>query len=272
MFTGDGATTSWPLTFQADSVTDVDVVDGSGTVQEVDSFGGEDDAWHVDTDQSRIMQLDGDTPLADGWQVRVTYNFHLPVIHTAKDAVSIATYGLVAAPVEEDPELDTIESVSQRASSRLRRHTYPTQIFDILLRPGTSGPFEGHGVEIILPRHGVNGEIWLVEEVEIEELESQLLQWRLTMLQRDHESLYAQSVKPRRIQPSEPANLGALPGIRTVLTDATRIGSESDLFSAFLGGSHAERITSNLWTDIPGGAVAQLHGAVFGTSARSSGS
>ena len=267
VFTGDGATTSWPLTFQADSVTDVDVVDGSGTVQEVDSFGGEDDAWHVDTDQSRIMQLDGDAALADGWQVRVTYNFHLPVIHTASDAVSIATYGLVAAPVEEDPELDTIESVSQRASSRLRRHTYPTQIFDVLLRPGTSGPFEGHGVEIVLPRHGVNNEIWLVEEVEIEELESQLLQWRLTMLQRDHESLYAQSVKPRRIQPSEPANLGALPGIRTVLTDATRIGSESDLFSAFLGGSHAERITSNLWTDIPGGAVAQLHGAVFGTSA-----
>ena len=56
------------------------MVDGVGTVQEVDSFGGEDDAWHVDTDQSRIMQLDGDTPLADGWQVRVTYNFHLPVI------------------------------------------------------------------------------------------------------------------------------------------------------------------------------------------------
>ena len=56
-------------------------------------------------------------------------------------------------------------------------------------------------MEIILPRHGVNNEIWLVEEVEIEELESQLLQWRLTMLQRDHESLYAQSVKARRIQP-----------------------------------------------------------------------
>ena len=158
VFTGDGATTSWPLTFQADSVTDVDVVDGSGTVQEVDSFGGEDDAWHVDTDQSRIMQLDGDAALADGWQVRVTYNFHSPRHpYRSKDDVSIATYGLVAAPVEEDPELDTIESVSQRASSRLRRHTYPTQIFDVLLRPGTSGPFEGHGVEIILPRHGVNG-------------------------------------------------------------------------------------------------------------------
>ena len=242
------------------------MVDDTGSIQDVESFGGDGDAWQVDTRQARIMQLDGDTPLADGWQVRVTYNFHLPVIFTAKDDVSIATYGLVAA-VEEDPELDTIESVSQRAKSRLRRHTYPTQIFDILLRPGTSGPFEGHGVEIILPRHGVNNEIWLVEEVEIEELASQLLQWRLTMLQRDHESLYAQSVKSRRIQPSEPANLGALPGIRSVLTDASRIGSESDLFSAFLGGSHAERITSNLWTDIPGGAVAQLHGAVFGTSA-----
>ena len=121
------------------------------------------------------------------------------------------------------------------ATSRLRRHTYPTQIFDVLVRPGTSGPFEGQGVPILLPRHGVMNEIWLVEEVEIEELESQLLQWRLTLLQRDHESLYAQSVKPRRIQPSEPANLGALPGIRTVLTDASRIGSESDLFSAFPG-------------------------------------
>ena len=175
-------------------------------------------------------------------------------IHTARDDVSIATYGLVAAPVEEDPELDTIESVSQRAASKLRRHTYPTQIFDVVVRPGTSGPFEGHGVPIVLPRHGVNGEIWLVEEVEIEELESQLLQWRLTLLQRDHESLYAQSVKPHRIQPSEPANIGAIPGILTVLTDASRIGSESDLFSAFLGGSHAERITSNLWTDIPRGS------------------
>ena len=50
--------------------------------------------------------------LRGGWKVRVTYNFHLPVIHTASDAASIATYGLVAAPVEEDPELDTIESVS----------------------------------------------------------------------------------------------------------------------------------------------------------------
>ena len=267
VFTGDGSTTSWPLTFQADDVTDVDVVDNVGSVQSVDSFGGTGDAWHVDTDQSRIMSRAGDPALATGWQVRVTYNFHLPVIHTARDDVSIATYGLVAAPVEEDPELDTIESVSQRATSRLRRHTYPTQIFDVLVRPGTSGPFEGQGVPILLPRHGVMNEIWLVEEVEIEELESQLLQWRLTLLQRDHESLYAQSVKPRRIQPSEPANLGALPGIRTVLTDASRIGSESDLFSAFLGGSHAERITSNLWTDIPGGAVAQLHGAVFGTSA-----
>ena len=181
--------------------------------------------------------------------------------------MSIATYGLVAA-VEEDPELDTIESVSQRAKSRLRRHTYPTQIFDIILRPGTSGPFEGHGVEIILPRHGVNNEIWLVEEVEIDELESQLLQWRITLLQRDHESLYAQSVKSRRIQPiraREPRGTCRVfaPCSRT----PARIGSESDLFSAFLGGSHAERITSNLWTDIPGGAVAQLHGAVFGTSA-----
>ena len=267
VFTGDGATTSWALTFQSDAVTDVDVVDDAGSVQDVDSFGGMGDAWHVDTQQSRIMQRAGDPALAAGWQVRVTYNFHLPVIYTARDDVSIATYGLVAAPVEEDPELDTIESVSQRAASKLRRHTFPTQIFDILVRPGTQGPFEGQGVPIVLPRHGVMNEIWLVEEVEIEELASQLLQWRLTLLQRDHESLYAQSVKSRRIQPSEPANLGALPGIRTVLTDATRIGSESDLFSASLGGSHAERITSNLWSDIPGAFVSQLAGAVFGTSA-----
>ena len=35
----------------------------------------------------------------------------------------------------------------------------------------------------------------------------------------------------------------AVPGILTVVTDASRIGSESDLFSAFLGGSHAERLT-----------------------------
>ena len=267
VFTGDGATTSWPLAYQADAVTDVDVVDDVGSVQTVDSFGGVGDAWQVDTRQARIMQRVGDPALADGWQVRVTYNFHLPVIHTARDDASIATYGLVAAPVEEDPELDTIESVSQRATSKLRRHTFPTQILDILIRPGTSGPFEGHGVPILLPRHGLLNEVWLVEEAEIEELASQLLQWRITLLQRDHESLYAQSVRPRRIQPSEPANIGAVPGIRTVLTDATRIGSESDLFSAFLGGSHAERISSNLWTDIPGGAVAQLHGAVFGTSA-----
>ena len=140
-------------------------------------------------------------------------------------------------------------------------------MLDLILRPGTSGPFEGHGVPIFLPRHGINNEVWLVEEIEIDELESQLLQWRITLLQRDHESLYAQSVKPQRIQPSTPANIGAVPGILTVVTDASRIGSESDLFSAFLGGSHAERLTSNQWTDIPGSAVAQLHGAVFGTSA-----
>ena len=267
VFIGDGATTSWPLAHQADAVTDVDVVDDVGTVQPVASFGGAGDAWSVDTTQSRIAQRAGDPTLVAGWQVRVTYNFHLPVIYTARDDVSIATYGLVAATPEEDPELDTIESVSQRATSKLRRHTYPTQIIDDLVRPGVQGPFEGHGVPITLPRHGVMNEIWLVEEIEIHELESQLLQWRLILLQRDHESLYAQSVKPRRIQPSEPANIGAVPGIHTVITDASRIGSESDLFSAFLGGSHAERITSNLWTDIPGGAVAQLHGAVFGTSA-----
>ena len=266
-FTGDGATKSWPLAHQSDAVTDVDVVDAAGSIQPVASFGGDGDAWQVDTTQSRIEQRAGDTVLATGWKVRVTYNFHLPVIYTAKDDVSIATYGLVAAPVEEDPELDTIESVSQRATSKLRRHTVPTQVLDLILRPGTQGPFEGAGVEVILPRHGILSEIWLVEEVEIDELESQLLQWRITLLQRDHESLYAQSVKPRRIQPSEPANIGAVPGIRTVLTDATRIGSESDLFSAFLGGSHAERVTSNLWSDIPGSAVAQLHGSVFGTSA-----
>ena len=118
VFTGDGATTSWPLQYQADAVTDVDVVDNVGSVQTVDSFGGTGDAWQVDTRQARIMQRVGDTPLATGWQVRVTYNFHLPVIFTARDDVSIATYGLVAAPVEEDPELDTIESVSQRASPR----------------------------------------------------------------------------------------------------------------------------------------------------------
>ena len=266
VFTGDGATTSWPLTYQADSVTDVDVVNATGSVQDVESFGGDTDAWQVDTQQARIMQRAGETVLAVGWKVRVTYNFHLPVIYTARDDVSIATYGLVAAPVEEDPELDTIESVSQRATSKLRRHTEPTQVLDIDLRPGTQGPFEGHGVPIFLPRHGINNEIWLVEEVEIEELESQLVQWRLQLLQRDHESLYAQSVKPRRIQPSEPANIGG-PGLVTVVTDATRIGSESDLFSGVLGGSHSERITSNLWTDIPGGAVAQIHGSVFGTSA-----
>ena len=102
MFDGDGATTSWPLAFLVDSVTDVDVVDDTGSIQDVESFGGDGDAWQVDTRQARIMQLDGDTPLADGWQVRVTYNFHLPVIFTAQDDVSIATYGLVAA-VEEDP-------------------------------------------------------------------------------------------------------------------------------------------------------------------------
>ena len=266
-FTGDGATKSWPLSHQSDAVTDVDVVDAAGSIQPVASFGGDGDSWQVDTSQSRIMQRASDTPLATGWKVRVTYNFHLPVIYTARDAASIATYGLVAAPVEEDPELDTIESVSQRAASKLRRHTVPTQVLDLILRPGTQGPFEGAGVEVILPRHGVLNEIWLVEEVEIDELESQLVQWRLTLLQRDHESLYAQSVKPRRIQPSEPANLGAVPGIRSVVTVADRIGSESDLFSAFLGGSHAERLTDTAWADIPGSAVAQLHGAVFGTSA-----
>ena len=270
VFTGDGATTSWALTYQADAVTDVDVVDDMGSVQDVASFGGDGDEWQFDQVQARLMQRVGDPALPVGWQVRATYNFHLPVIYTARDQVSINTHGLVAAPVEEDPELDTIESVSQRATSKLRRHTFPTQILDALIRPGTQGPFDGHGVEIRLPRHGIINEVWLVEEVEIIELDRQegaLLQWRLTLLQRDHESLYAQSVKARRIQPSEPANLGAIPGIRTVVTDAGRIGSESDLFSAFLGGSHAERITSNLWSDIPGSAVAQLHGAVFGTSA-----
>ena len=120
VFTGDGATTSWPLAFQVDAVTDVDVVDGTGSVQDVESFGGDGDAWQVDTRQARIMQRVGDPALADGWQVRVTYNFHLPVIHTARDDASIATYGLVAAPVEEDPELDTIESVSQRATSKAK--------------------------------------------------------------------------------------------------------------------------------------------------------
>ena len=143
VFTGDGATTSWPLAYQVDAVTDVDVVDSSGSIQDVESFGGDGDAWQVDTRQARIMQRDGDAPLADGWMVRVTYNFHLPVIHTASDAASIATYGLVAAPVEEDPELDTIESVSQRATSKLRRHTFPTQVLDLVLRPGTQGPFRG---------------------------------------------------------------------------------------------------------------------------------
>ena len=266
VFTADGVTTSFPLTYQADDLTDVDVVDENGTVVAIEDFGGHGDAWQLNLAQSRLSQRAGATPLPLGWQVRLTYNFHLPVIHTARDDVSINTFGLVAV-IEEDPELDTIESVSERAASRLRRHTYPTQILDVRLRPGTQGPFEGHGVPVNLLRHGIMNEIWLVEEVEIEELQSQLLQWRLTMLQRDHESLYAQSVKQRRIQPSEPANLGAIPGIRTVLTDASRIGSESDLFSAFLGGSHAERISSNLWTDIPGGAVAQLHGAVFSTSA-----
>ena len=266
VFTADGVTTSFPLTYLADELTDVDVVDDTGSVVDIESFGGQGDAWQLNLAQSRLFQRVGATPLPAGWQVRLTYNFHLPVIHTARDEVSIQDYGLVAV-VEEDPELDTIESVSQRATSRLRRHTYPTQVLDALVRPGTQGPFESHGVPVTLPRHGIINEIWLVEEVTITELESQLVQWRLTLLQRDHESLYAQSFRQRRIHPSEPANLGAIPGIRTVLTDASRIGSESDLFSAFLGGSHAERITSNLWTDIPGSAVAQLHGAVFGTSA-----
>ena len=268
VFTGDGATTSWALAYQADSVTDVDVVDGSGSIQDVESFGGDGDEWQVDIRQARIMQRDGDTPLPLDWQVRVTYNFHLPVIHTASDAASIATYGLVAATVEEDPELDTIESVSQRATSKLRRHTYPTQILDVVVRPGTSGPFEGHGVPILLPRHGINNEIWLVEEDRDRRAGEPTASVAVdTASARPRKSLYAQSVKPHRIQPSEPANIGAVPGIQTVLTDASRIGSESDLFSAFLGGSHAERVTSNLWTDIPGSAVAQLHGATFGTSA-----
>ena len=266
VFTADGVKTSFPLTYLADELTDVDVVDDVGSIVDIDSFGGQGDAWQLNAAQSRLFQRAGAMPLPAGWQVRLTYNFHLPVIHTARDAASISTYGLVAV-VEEDPELDTIESVSQRATSRLRRHNYPTQVLDVLVRPGTQGPFEGHGVPVVLPRHGIHNEIWLIEEVTIAELESQLVQWRLTLLQRDHESLYAQSVKPRRIQPSEPANLGAVPGIRTVVTNADRIGSESDLFSAFLGGSHAERLTETAWADIPGSAVAQLHGAVFGTSA-----
>ena len=267
VFIGDGATTSWPLAHQADAITDVDVVDAAGTVQDVASFGGDGDEWQFNPLQSRLMQRNGDAPLVAGWQVRVTYNFHLPVIYTARDQASIDTHGLTCAPPEEDPELDTIESVSQRAASKLRRHTYPTVILDDLVRPGVQGPFDGHGVPVTLPRHGIFNEVWLVEEAEIHELMSQLLQWRLLLLQRDHESLYAQSVKARRIQPSEPANLGAIPGIRTVVTDASRIGSESDLFSAALGGSHAERITSNQWEDIPGAYVSQLAGAIFGTSA-----
>ena len=135
------------------------------------------------------------------------------------------------------------------------------------MRPGVSGPFESHGVLVNLPRHSIDNEVWLVEEVEIEELSSQLLQWRLTLLQRDHESLYAQSVKPQRIQPSEPTNIDDLPGLTSVELGPTRIGAETDLFSADLAGSHSERITGTAWTDIPGGAVAQLHGAAFGTSA-----
>ena len=97
VFEGDGATTSWALNYQADAITDVDVVDDVGTVEVVDSFGGMGDDWQVDSTQSRITQLSGNTPLADGWQVRVTYNFHLPIIHTAEDSASIATYGRVAA-------------------------------------------------------------------------------------------------------------------------------------------------------------------------------
>ena len=78
VFIGDGATTSWALAYQVDAVTDVDVVDDAGSIQDVESFGGDGDEWQVDTTQARIMQRDGDTPLPVGWQVRVTYNFHLP--------------------------------------------------------------------------------------------------------------------------------------------------------------------------------------------------
>ena len=49
VFVGDGATTSWTLAHQADSITDVDVVDGVGIVQDVESFGGDGDAWQVDS-------------------------------------------------------------------------------------------------------------------------------------------------------------------------------------------------------------------------------
>ena len=263
-FTGDGSTTSWPLAHAADSVTSIDVVDADGTVTAVESFGAEGDAWSVDTDQSRLAQRTGDTPLAVDAQVRVVYAFHLPVIAEARSASSIALYGLSAVR-EETPELDTLETVSARAQARLDRHNHPTQILDIRLRPGITGPGEGHGVTVDLPRHGITNEVWLVEEVEIAELESQLLQWRLTLLQRDHESLYAQSWRQPRIQPSEPASL--ILGIGPVTTGPERIGLETDLFSANLGGSHFEPITSDQWTDLPGGAIAQLHGAVFGTSA-----
>ena len=43
-----------------------DVVDNVGSVQSVDSFGGTGDAWHVDTDQSRIMSRAGG-PSAGDW-------------------------------------------------------------------------------------------------------------------------------------------------------------------------------------------------------------
>ena len=257
VFTGDGATTSWPLAYQADSVTDVDVVDGVGSVQDVESFGGDGDAWQVDTTQARIMQRDGDTPLATDWQVRVTYNFHLPVIHTARDTSSIATYGLVAAPVEEDPELDTIESVSQRAASKLRRHTFPTQILDLSgLRPGTSGTVRGSRRSDLCSRvYGINNEDLAGRgNRDRTSWKARFFSGGSRCSNATTSRLYAQSVKPIRIQPSEPANIGAIPGILTVLTDASRIGSETDLFSAFLGGSHTERITSNQWTDIPGSA------------------
>ena len=199
-FDGDGETQSWPLSYDADKLTLVELVASNDIATEVT----DEEAWDLGPDRARIIQRSTDLPLADGMRVRVTYAFHLPVIDTVRDDASIEAYGLTSF-VEEDPELDTLAAVNARATALVARNKTPTRVFDILLRPGVEGPFEGVGVPVMLPRYGATVcEVWLTEEVEVVELESQLLQWRLTLLC-DHQSLYAQAVRRRRVTPSQPA-------------------------------------------------------------------
>lgn len=188
---GDGANTSFSMSYALAKVPTVEVKIGAGSfVTKTVGIGGVDSAkdWYWNAGKNEVFQDSGGTKLTSADTLRVTYVGQYPVTIVSEDTAQVlaqqaleggGTTGYVE-DVLSDPSITTRDAAFQKASALLAR--FAQKAAKLTFQTSRAGLEPGQLLTVNIPAHDLNNAQLLIESVRITDEDGILIWYDVTAL------------------------------------------------------------------------------------------